>query len=79
MIIVRLDTIKIKDAKAFVEGMRYNTHLQGLWYVLHDGWDQVAMIGGTGVTAHLLSPPLSFSSKRQPPRPSLPQDAEVSH
>ena len=26
---------EIKDAKAFVEGMRYNTHLQGLWYVRH--------------------------------------------
>ena len=33
MLISRLNGVDIKDAAAFVEGMRHNTHLQGLWYV----------------------------------------------
>jgi hypothetical protein len=32
MLISRLNRV-VKDAAAFVEGMRHNTHLQGLWYV----------------------------------------------
>ncbi len=32
-LIARLNDVKIKDATAFVEGMRHNTHLQGLMYV----------------------------------------------
>ena len=33
MLITRLFRVDIKDAAAFVEGMRHNTHLQGLRYV----------------------------------------------
>ena len=33
MLITRLFRVDIKDAAAFVEGMRHNTHLQGLTYV----------------------------------------------
>jgi hypothetical protein len=33
MLISRLNGVKIEDAAAFVEGMRHNTHLQGLLYV----------------------------------------------
>ncbi len=33
MLITRLFRVDIKDAAAFVEGMRHNTHLQGLKYV----------------------------------------------
>jgi hypothetical protein len=33
MLISRLNGVDIKDAAAFVEGMRHNTHLQGLRYV----------------------------------------------
>ena len=33
MLISRLYQVDIKDAAAFVEGMRHNTHLQGLKYV----------------------------------------------
>ncbi len=33
MLISRLTGVDIKDAAAFVEGMRHNTHLQGLVYV----------------------------------------------
>ncbi len=33
MLIARLHRVDIKDAAAFVEGMRHNTHLQGLQYV----------------------------------------------
>jgi hypothetical protein len=33
MLISRFNRVDIKDAAAFVEGMRHNTHLQGLWYV----------------------------------------------
>ncbi len=33
MLIARLNWVDIKDAAAFVEGMRHNTHLQGLQYV----------------------------------------------
>ena len=33
MLIARLNRIDIKDAAAFVEGMRHNTHLQGFSYV----------------------------------------------
>ncbi len=33
MLISRLNQVDIKDAAAFVEGMRRNTHLQGLRYV----------------------------------------------
>jgi hypothetical protein len=33
MLIARLFPDDIKDAAAFVEGMRHNTHLQGLGYV----------------------------------------------
>jgi hypothetical protein len=33
MLIARLSRINIEDAAAFVEGMRHNTHLQGLMYV----------------------------------------------
>ena len=33
MLNTRLNGVKIEDAAAFVEGMRHNTHLQGLWYV----------------------------------------------
>ena len=32
-LIARLDDVDIKDTAAFVEGMRHNTHLQGLSYV----------------------------------------------
>jgi hypothetical protein len=31
--IARLDWVDIEDAASFVEGMRHNTHLQGLMYV----------------------------------------------
>jgi hypothetical protein len=33
MLIARLSRVDIKDAAAFVKGMRHNTHLLGLWYV----------------------------------------------
>ncbi len=33
MLISRLNYFNIKDAAAFVEGIRHNTNLQGLWYV----------------------------------------------
>ncbi len=33
MLTARFSHVVIKDAAAFVEGMRHNTHLQGLWYV----------------------------------------------
>jgi len=32
MLISRLNGVDIKDAAAFVEGIRHNTHLQGLQY-----------------------------------------------
>ena len=33
MLITRLFRVDIKDAAAFVEGIRHNTHLQGFSYV----------------------------------------------